>query len=52
MRPSRAFARISPSWLDAYAIVRPFFVIAWTFESTRMSNAAGNSRSVPNRGAA
>ena len=51
-RPSRAFARIRPSPRPAYAIVSPFFVIACTFDSTSMPSAAGNSSSVPNRGAA
>ena len=42
-RPSRAFACISPSSGSAYAIVRPFFVIACTFDATRIASASGNS---------
>ncbi len=51
-RPSRAFARIRPSSCGAYAIVRPFFVIACTFDSTSRIKAHGNSSIEPNRGAA
>ena len=52
IRPSRAFARISPSSGGAYAVVSPFFVIAWTFDRTSSTSAAGNSTRVPTRGAA
>ena len=50
--PRRAFARINPSLGGAYAIVKPFFVIAWTFDRTSSTSAAGNKTSVPTRGAA
>ena len=52
IRPRRAFARIRPSCSGAYAIVRPFFVMACTFDRTSRTSALGKSSSVPNRGAA
>ncbi len=42
--PSRAFARISPSCFEAYAIVSPFFTSPWIFERTSISSTIGKSR--------
>ena len=44
IRPRRAFARISPSCFEAYAIVRPFFTIPCTRERTSITSTTGNSR--------